>query len=147
MFRRDFFKKGVLAGLFGGLFASTKLEGNTIAVAQPTDNTTYLQASAGELKWIKPEPKFRVWKIGSHEHKIYPTKAAVEKLQGLINEAKKTEGTFDLIWGPDLEVVEVGGGDTKDVILMEDVCLDYLKSTGKYWIGEKYGLRTWEPKA
>jgi hypothetical protein len=129
MFRRDFFGKGILAGLFGSFF-----------VAKDAKATNYLVAGEpikwAELEVKRSEPKFRVWKLGSHEHKIYPTKAAFEKLKGLIDEAKKTEGTFDLIWDSSLEVVEVGGGG-EDVILMEDVCKKYLESTGKYFVIEK----------
>lgn len=45
----------------------------------------------------------RVWKLGSLEHKIFPTNAAITKLSNiLLNHL--AGGAMDLVWGPDLEI-------------------------------------------
>jgi hypothetical protein len=45
----------------------------------------------------------RVWKLGSMEHKIFPTNAAITKLSDiLLNHL--AGGAMDLVWGPDLEI-------------------------------------------
>ncbi len=47
----------------------------------------------------------RVWKLGSMEHKIFPTDAAVAKLSNiLLNHL--AGGAMDLVWGPDLELTQ-----------------------------------------
>jgi hypothetical protein len=47
----------------------------------------------------------RVWRLGSLEHKLLPTDAAVNRLANmLINNVGG--GSIDLIWGPDLELQE-----------------------------------------
>ena len=47
----------------------------------------------------------RIWKLGSLEHKIIPTDAAVNKLAGILLN-HMAGGAIDLIWGPDLEIQE-----------------------------------------
>ena len=47
----------------------------------------------------------RVFKLGSLEHKIAPTQAAASKLAEIL-ESNVGGGTMDLIWGPDLELLE-----------------------------------------
>ena len=47
----------------------------------------------------------RIFKLGSLEHKIAPTKAAVAKLAQILGN-NVGGGTMDLIWGPDLELIE-----------------------------------------
>ena len=47
----------------------------------------------------------RLWKLGSLEHRIAPTRIAAAKL-GEILENNVGGGTMDLIWGPDLELME-----------------------------------------
>lgn len=49
--------------------------------------------------------KIRIFKLGSLEHKIYPTKTAVSKLAEIL-QSNVGGGTIDLIWGPDIELVE-----------------------------------------
>jgi hypothetical protein len=47
----------------------------------------------------------RIWKLGSLEHKIFPTDAAISKLSNiLLNHV--AGGAMDFIWGPDLELAE-----------------------------------------
>jgi hypothetical protein len=47
----------------------------------------------------------RIFKIGSLEHKIAPTRAAVAKLNESL-QANVGGGTVDIIWGPDIELME-----------------------------------------
>ena len=47
----------------------------------------------------------RIFKLGSLEHKIAPTRAAAAKLAEIL-ESNVGGGTMDLIWGPDLEFLE-----------------------------------------
>ena len=47
----------------------------------------------------------RLWKLGSLEHKIAPTKAATAKLAQILGN-NVGGGTMDIIWGPDLEFIE-----------------------------------------
>lgn len=47
----------------------------------------------------------RIFKLGSLEHKIAPTKAATAKLASILGN-NVGGGTMDLIWGPDLELLE-----------------------------------------
>lgn len=52
--------------------------------------------------------KVRVWKLGSLEHNIVPRPKAVKKLKKILKKIlKKGSKTSDIIWGPDLEVVEI----------------------------------------
>lgn len=47
----------------------------------------------------------RIWKLGSIEHKIFPTDAAIAKLSNiLLNHV--AGGAMDFIWGPDLTIEE-----------------------------------------
>jgi len=47
----------------------------------------------------------RIFKLGSLEHKIAPTAAAASKLSSIL-ENNVGGGTMDLVWGPDLELIE-----------------------------------------
>lgn len=47
----------------------------------------------------------RIWKLGSLEHKIVPTDAAVQKLANLLLN-NVGGGSMDLIWGPAIELFE-----------------------------------------
>lgn len=47
----------------------------------------------------------RIFKLGSLEHKIAPTQAAASKLSGIL-QANVGGGTMDLVWGPDIELIE-----------------------------------------
>lgn len=47
----------------------------------------------------------RIFKLGSLEHKIAPTKAAASKLSGILQN-NVGGGTLDLVWGPDIELLE-----------------------------------------
>ena len=47
----------------------------------------------------------RIFKLGSLEHKIAPTRAAAAKLSNIL-ESNVGGGTMDLVWGPDIELIE-----------------------------------------
>jgi hypothetical protein len=47
----------------------------------------------------------RIFKLGSLEHKIAPTKAAAAKLSSILSN-NVGGGTMDLVWGPDIELIE-----------------------------------------
>ena len=47
----------------------------------------------------------RIFKLGSLEHKIAPTKAAAGKLANILGN-NVGGGTMDLVWGPDIELLE-----------------------------------------
>jgi hypothetical protein len=47
----------------------------------------------------------RIFKLGSLEHKIAPTKAAAAKLANILGN-NVGGGTMDLVWGPDIELIE-----------------------------------------
>jgi hypothetical protein len=47
----------------------------------------------------------RIFKLGSLEHKIAPTAAAANKLSSILQN-NVGGGTMDLVWGPDIELIE-----------------------------------------
>ena len=47
----------------------------------------------------------RLWTVGDLEHKIIPTKAAINKLRDILA-SNVGGGTMDLVWGPDLNFTE-----------------------------------------
>jgi len=47
----------------------------------------------------------RIFKLGSLEHKIAPTQAAAAKLSQIL-QGNVGGGTMDLVWGPDIELIE-----------------------------------------
>jgi hypothetical protein len=47
----------------------------------------------------------RIFKLGSLDHKIAPTKAATSKLAQILGN-NVGGGTMDLVWGPDIELIE-----------------------------------------
>lgn len=47
----------------------------------------------------------RIFKLGSLEHKIVPTDKAAQQLASML-ESNVEAGTLDLIWGPDIEMIE-----------------------------------------
>ena len=49
--------------------------------------------------------KIRIFKLGSLDHKIAPTPTAASTLQHILG-ANVGGGTTDIIWGPDIEVIE-----------------------------------------
>lgn len=54
----------------------------------------------------------RLWKLGNIENKMLPTRAAINKLASILIE-NVGGGCYDLIWGPDIELVESQGDISK----------------------------------
>lgn len=55
--------------------------------------------------------KIRLWKLGSVEHKIFPTPQAIKKLREALTQ--NSDGVIDIIWDDGLTVqeIEVKDGD------------------------------------
>ena len=51
--------------------------------------------------------KIRVWKLGSLDHKLAPTAAAASALGDILG-TNVGGGTMDIVWGPDIELIETG---------------------------------------
>ena len=51
--------------------------------------------------------KIRVWKLGSLDHKLAPTSAAASALGDILG-TNVGGGTMDIVWGPDIELIETG---------------------------------------
>lgn len=49
--------------------------------------------------------KVRVWKIGNFEYKMAPTQASASLLKSILGTSTGA-GTTDIIWGPDIELIE-----------------------------------------
>jgi hypothetical protein len=49
--------------------------------------------------------KVRVWKLGSLDHKIGPSRAGAARLASILGN-NTGGGTIDLVWGPDIELLE-----------------------------------------
>lgn len=60
--------------------------------------------------------KIRLWKLGSTEHRIYPTDTAIHTLTDILNSIREPGG--DIIWGPDInvELVEIDDSDMNVVV-------------------------------
>lgn len=66
--------------------------------------------------------KIRLWKLGSLEHRIVPNQDAVNKLQTILKSAHSSnDELMDIIWGPDLEVQEIGINDTIEQFVVEEM--------------------------
>ena len=51
--------------------------------------------------------KIRIFKLGSLDHKLAPTPAAASTLQSILG-SNVGGGTTDIVWGPDIELIETG---------------------------------------
>ena len=51
--------------------------------------------------------KIRVWKLGNLDHKLAPTAAAASALGDILG-TNVGGGTMDIVWGPDIELIETG---------------------------------------
>ena len=75
--------------------------------------------------------KIRIWKLGSLEYRIFPSEEAARRLNDILTSfsAKHDDEIQDIIWGPDLEVLEVGVDDA-----IEDYVVEKMEtsSDGKY---------------
>ena len=66
----------------------------------------------------------RIWKLGSLDHGILPTKEAINSLSELL-----ASNPDDIVWGPDLQVQTIGE-DNHDVIISEEFCIRFLNLLG-----------------
>lgn len=65
--------------------------------------------------------KLRIWKLGNLEHRILPTKEAIDRLADIL---MKWDGKsdLDLIWSPDISMEQVDlDTNAIDIIVPEDV--------------------------
>ncbi len=107
MFRRSFVGS-FLGSLFGFAGAKTAIAGESTQFSKP------LQLQPGHfIQGVKPllpsQQTIRIWKMGSLEHQIYPTKQAIDALAKLLCPSDGKPVT-DIIWGPDLTCEVVQGG-------------------------------------
>ena len=51
--------------------------------------------------------KIRVWKLGNLDHKLAPTASAASALGDILG-TNVGGGTMDIVWGPDIELIETG---------------------------------------
>ncbi len=73
--------------------------------------------------------KIRLWKLGSLEYSLAPTKEAVAKLAEILKGIKEGED-FDLIWGPDIRVELLDGADEDFIIDCTEGAKLLLESQG-----------------
>jgi hypothetical protein len=60
--------------------------------------------------------KIRLWKLGSLEHKIVPTQEAIQTLREILQECEDSQKeVVDIIWGPAIEVQEIGGDEKSNI--------------------------------
>ncbi len=65
----------------------------------------------------------RLWKLGSLEHKILPTYAAIQKLREILSQSNSLE-FVDIVWGPDIEVTELKTGETISEYVVKNIRLE-----------------------
>jgi hypothetical protein len=63
--------------------------------------------------------KFRLWRLGSLEHKIYPTREHIEKFKEALKHSLETGE--DLVWGPEISYDLIEVDDVQDFILTDNV--------------------------
>jgi len=73
--------------------------------------------------------KIRLWKLGSLEHRIFPTKAVADRLSNILANISDDEEITDIIWDPAIEV-EVVDGDDDVIIASTDAAIALLESQG-----------------
>jgi len=113
-----------------------------------TDNeSVHVNLDAGEPKDIealqahfdppKSSPKIRLWTLGDMDRGIFPTTETIDRLRDTLAELSESKSDIvDLIWGGDLKVYNIDGGDTKDVVLMKDLAIEFLTGQG-YTVEER----------
>lgn len=119
MNRRGMFMAALAAPLgflFGG---KTKAESGLFQVEK-------LEKATAKLKPIRT-PKLRIWKLGSIEHRVLPTQAAIQRLAGMLSEWDG-ESDLELIWDDALkmEQVDVATGDV-DIVIPADAHIDVIQ--------------------
>ena len=72
--------------------------------------------------------KIRLWKLGSLEHNLVPTKEGIDKLRNILKEGIKNGGELEIVWGPEIhcELVEIED-DVKNYIVNEEGKLELIE--------------------
>jgi hypothetical protein len=72
--------------------------------------------------------KIRLWRLGSLEHKILPTRASIQRFRDMLKECTEKDGEYDLVWGPEItvELVEIED-DVKNYIVNEEGKLELVE--------------------
>jgi hypothetical protein len=52
----------------------------------------------------KPKKEIRVWKLGSLEHKLIPTREGIEEFRRMLKEEMKNNDGIDVVCGPDVQL-------------------------------------------
>lgn len=71
--------------------------------------------------------KYHLWKMGSLEHKISPSRASIEKLREILKENQQ-EGEVHIVWGPELDLVTLNGDSEVEQIFDYDTLPDKINS-------------------
>jgi hypothetical protein len=58
--------------------------------------------------------QIRIWKLGSLEHRMLPTEAAIDQLWNILDEWDGVSD-LDVVWGPDLTLEIYDCGDVMDI--------------------------------
>ena len=71
----------------------------------------------------------RLWKLGNLEHRVAPTRQAADKLKEILD-GVDNDKINDIIWGPDIEVVQIGvGGEENGTVtnlIVDEAAYDKL---------------------
>lgn len=143
--RRNFIT-GIIGGTFGilsGLFTPKESPGKPIVRTAKLIKAEPIKMETVELKGI---PRIRLWTMGSLEHKINPTKKAIDKFTQALAKCevhiKETGEDANLIWGPEVSVQEVKiSEEDMDFIIEgqpEGIILIRNPITQKYEISNSY---------
>lgn len=66
-------------------------------------------------RYLFGRPIVRVWRLGSLEHRLYPTTEAINHLAKMLLDAP-VDHDLDVIWGPDLDVIELKGTGELNIV-------------------------------
>ncbi len=80
---------------------------------------------------LKKLYRLRLWKLGSLEHRIYPTEKAVARLAELLK-GWDGKSDLDIIWGPDIECEEhlISGDEITGIASHPDIKIIRPNSEG-----------------
>lgn len=68
--------------------------------------------------------KIILWRLGSLEHKIFPTAQAVKNLENILLNIDTSEEIFNIVWGPDIDVKVI---DVENLDDLDQYILAYSK--------------------
>lgn len=61
--------------------------------------------------------KIRLWTLGSLEHGVVPPKSAIDALKNMLEGMRNSDGTVDLVWGPDLKCQIIDVDNAIDMVV------------------------------